>query len=172
MNRRQQQVQANEGIIDVNYFDNEEDYVNAVRNAIDQHLNRPRTNAIDPGLVLYARDTHNYCALDMDDRDRLSRIRLEVSRIERNHARLRQIRRFAANVDENEGQISCPICFDEIRQQVAVALIPCGHVFCTICVDGYLVRLPRNERPVCPVCRQYLRRGRTLRLYTTFSTHD
>lgn len=163
-------------MLDVNFFNNEQDYVNAVRDAIDHQLNRPMSNTIDPGLVAYARQTHNYNAMHMFDRDRLNMVRLEISRIERNHARLRRAYRErldnGVNVAQNDGLFSCPICFDEIRQQMALALVPCGHVFCTTCIDGYLIRIRRTQRPTCPLCRQFLRRGRTLRLYITYSEHE
>lgn len=154
--------------LDINYYEYEQDYVDAIRRAIDHQLTRPRSNAIDPGLVTYAHATHNYRALDMADRYRLNALRSEVSRIELNHAQWRRTFHMRGTPEPNDGEAKCPICFEELRLRTSVALIPCGHVYCNVCIDGYMAGQPYNAPITCPTCRERLRRGRVLRLYVSY----
>ena len=41
-------------------------------------------------------------------------------------------------------EISCPICFDEIKKCM---MTPCGHNFCEKCIDECL-----NRKHICPFC--------------------
>ena len=43
----------------------------------------------------------------------------------------------------------CPFCFERARD---TALIPCGHVLCSTCVDASCPA--KKSAHVCPVCRQ------------------
>ena len=50
----------------------------------------------------------------------------------------------------------CPVCFDDNKADIAI--VPCGHVFCQSCLDGF-------REPKCPVCRADIES--TLRIYPT-----
>ena len=40
---------------------------------------------------------------------------------------------------------NCAICMDVITQK---KILPCGHIFCTDCIDNYL----NNYKKACPTC--------------------
>ena len=48
------------------------------------------------------------------------------------------------------GADECPFCFEHSRD---TALIPCGHVLCSMCVEASCPTSKKQKR-VCPVCRQ------------------
>jgi ankyrin repeat protein len=42
----------------------------------------------------------------------------------------------------------CPICTERIGEDTGCTILPCGHFFCTACINQWL---PRNNS--CPTCR-------------------
>eukprot|EP01130_Rhizamoeba_saxonica_P017546 TRINITY_DN8530_c0_g1_i1.p1 TRINITY_DN8530_c0_g1~~TRINITY_DN8530_c0_g1_i1.p1 ORF type:complete len:390 (+),score=94.56 TRINITY_DN8530_c0_g1_i1:25-1194(+) len=46
----------------------------------------------------------------------------------------------------------CPICLEDFEEDTDTKLLPCGHSFCSPCIDRWL-----EETPTCPICRFDLR---------------
>ena len=44
---------------------------------------------------------------------------------------------------------TCPVCLNDFKPNRRVRRLPCGHLFCNVCITQWLV----NEHAVCPVCR-------------------
>lgn len=60
------------------------------------------------------------------------------------------------NSDENineilKSDIDCRICFLDIKHKKK-SLLPCGHFFCTICINEY-IKANKKITYNCPVCR-------------------
>lgn len=54
----------------------------------------------------------------------------------------------------NDGNISCPICMDDIHPPFRV--LPCGHSYCVVCIDEYCKVASRNGvSPFCPMCHRH-----------------
>ena len=47
------------------------------------------------------------------------------------------------------GDTRCCICLNDFKPNRRVRRLPCGHLFCSVCVTQWLV----NESPTCPTCR-------------------
>lgn len=47
------------------------------------------------------------------------------------------------------GVSQCGICLCEFKPNRRIRKLPCGHVFCSVCVTKWLV----NESCTCPTCR-------------------
>ena len=47
----------------------------------------------------------------------------------------------------------CNICLSEFKPNRRVRRLPCGHLFCAVCVTKWLV----NESVTCPTCRRDVR---------------
>jgi len=51
-----------------------------------------------------------------------------------------------------DGFGECSICMDGVT---APSATPCGHVFCTSCIEGWLKsRTSAGTKPICPTCRK------------------
>ncbi len=57
----------------------------------------------------------------------------------------------AINQPEPEPHGQCRVCMD---RHANVAYIPCGHVFCDVCIQRIEQYRGRNDARVCSVCRQ------------------
>jgi rubrerythrin len=48
---------------------------------------------------------------------------------------------------------ACAICFEN-KQMDTLRILPCGHGFCTDCVNAHMAAaVDDDDRPVCPNCR-------------------
>jgi hypothetical protein len=45
---------------------------------------------------------------------------------------------------------TCPICFDDFKEDNIIRQIKCNHIFHQSCIDPWLL----NESYKCPVCRE------------------
>ncbi|KAK2023716.1 RING/U-box [Colletotrichum zoysiae] len=50
---------------------------------------------------------------------------------------------------------TCPVCLDDFAAGTAVGRLPCGHVFCSACIDHWL----SGHSFTCPMCRFNLEAG-------------
>lgn len=58
--------------------------------------------------------------------------------------------------DDLKAELTCPICMDLFREP---RRLPCGHVYCRVCLQDMLTRKYLNTRASerilsCPECRQ------------------
>lgn len=51
-------------------------------------------------------------------------------------------------MDSKSDNIHCPICLEEIMNQMIIKLKVCDHRFCKNCFDGLLI----HHRNKCPIC--------------------
>jgi hypothetical protein len=47
---------------------------------------------------------------------------------------------------------ACAICFEN-KQMDTVRILPCGHGFCSDCIDKHMSAAAAEDGPVCPNCR-------------------
>ncbi|KAK1973557.1 hypothetical protein LZ30DRAFT_610463 [Colletotrichum cereale] len=52
---------------------------------------------------------------------------------------------------------TCPVCLLDFAAGTAVARLPCGHVFCSACIEHWLSK----HAFTCPMCRFNLETGST-----------
>ena len=55
--------------------------------------------------------------------------------------------------------ISCPVCFLNYDEVKIPKIVPCGHTFCTVCIDSLFAIAQQSqdrEPPICPLCRGML----------------
>ncbi|KAG7268796.1 hypothetical protein CRUP_012603 [Coryphaenoides rupestris] len=55
------------------------------------------------------------------------------------------------SISIEEDQFSCPVCLDVLRDPVT---IPCGHSYCSVCIEDYWDRNKSQGYFCCPQCRQ------------------
>lgn len=48
------------------------------------------------------------------------------------------------------GDKTCPVCLNDFKPNRRVRRLPCGHLFCNVCITQWLV----HEHAVCPICRK------------------
>jgi len=58
---------------------------------------------------------------------------------------------------------ACAICFEE-KQVDTLRILPCGHGFCSHCVDAHMAAATADDGPVCPKCREPIASVITARL--------
>ena len=51
------------------------------------------------------------------------------------------------------GDTKCSICLCDFKPNRRVRRLPCGHLFCAVCISKWLV----NESVTCPTCRRDVR---------------
>ncbi|KAK1584909.1 uncharacterized protein LY79DRAFT_559752 [Colletotrichum navitas] len=49
----------------------------------------------------------------------------------------------------------CPVCLDDFAAGTVAARLPCGHVFCSACIEHWV----SNHAFTCPMCRFNLETG-------------
>lgn len=54
------------------------------------------------------------------------------------------------SISIEEDQFSCPVCLDVLRDPVT---IPCGHSYCSDCIEDYWDRNKNQGYFCCPQCR-------------------
>lgn len=54
------------------------------------------------------------------------------------------------------GSSKCSLCME---MAVDLSATQCGHLFCWVCVLNWL-----DERPICPICRESIKKSRVIRL--------
>jgi len=56
-----------------------------------------------------------------------------------------------ANLKEKpaDKKTDCYICLDQCKDGKESAMLPCGHAFCRVCIEGWV-----KEHDTCPVCRK------------------
>ena len=55
----------------------------------------------------------------------------------------------------------CSVCTDELTNECAISVCPCGHIFHRNCLDQWLKQC-RNQ-PVCPTCRSKASRSQIVK---------
>ena len=61
------------------------------------------------------------------------------------------VRSLSRRVLASEGaDAQCPVCFHDLRRVRGAALVPCGHILCTLC---------RARVDSCPLCRRRVERA-------------
>lgn len=118
----------------------------AICKKIDQHFDAPPTTlCIDPDIVKFANDQHEY-----EDLSNEAKIRLCVARIEVLHLQM-QLERAALNTAqatvprEKIREIVCAICLEELHPAMRTIALLCGHVYCSGCLD-------KNTTNTCALC--------------------
>jgi len=61
----------------------------------------------------------------------------------------------AKMIEDDHQKRVCGLCFDRMRDE---ALIPCGHIFCSVCA----MRLYTQKDQLCPYCRHRIQRTQKL----------
>lgn len=145
----------------------EYEYAVAVRSAIDKHFRRPKDLMIEPELVTYALQTHDYHAMHSADRVKLNRIRNEVESVQNAISKglYFQGRNPSGAI---EGPI-CPICHNNLHERNPTSLARCGHVYCDVCITKVVRQHTlASKQPKCPKCRtliEPIRDRRRIHLY-------
>jgi hypothetical protein len=59
---------------------------------------------------------------------------------------------------------SCSICLEEFQPSTVTTTLPCGHTFCSVCLDGWRSRydLVRSGERGCPQCRRRIPPSRAM----------
>ncbi|KAK1992638.1 hypothetical protein LX36DRAFT_588026, partial [Colletotrichum falcatum] len=50
---------------------------------------------------------------------------------------------------------TCPVCLDDFAAGTLVGRLPCGHVFCSACIERWV----SQQTCICPQCRFDLEAG-------------
>lgn len=58
------------------------------------------------------------------------------------------IEKVAPLTDPGDGDHSCPICFDDLKDVKYVRKTICNHSFCSECLREWF-----HKKPVCPLCQ-------------------
>ncbi|CAL8086208.1 unnamed protein product [Calicophoron daubneyi] len=73
--------------------------------------------------------------------------RIRRGRLSRRHLRQLPTKRFQKGRDPYD---TCSVCLEDYKDRDKIRILPCHHVFHTLCIDPWLLRNRRR----CPVCNQ------------------
>lgn len=65
--------------------------------------------------------------------------------------------------DSNEGNsivLTCPICYEQLSSKMKPTCTPCGHIFCTQCLNLALRRAKK-----CPICQKIIKQQSCTRIH-------
>lgn len=133
-----------------NSHDDDREYTEAIRRAVDRHFARPRSLLIEPELVVYALQTHDYNAMERVDRDNLNKLRIEIERVQRVIASGLFLQ--SRNPDGSIDGPTCPSCYNNLHGRNPTLLLPCGHVYCADCIQKYIADCKSSKGPKCLKC--------------------
>lgn len=128
----------------------EQKYIDAIRRAIDRHFARPRSLLIEPELVMYSMQSHDYHTMESVDRVRLNRLRAEVERVQ--HAISSGLFLQDRNADGAIDGPICSICYNNLHERSPTALTTCGHIYCSSCISKQLGDWKTPTPPKCLKC--------------------
>lgn len=110
-------------------------------------MNGDRNLIINPELVAYAMQRHNYAEMAPLDQVRLNIIRLEIDRI---RIEMRRGLLQYGNDDRTLTRPRCPVCLEEFNPHIQAMAAICGHVYCYTCQHQIILR---GSPHYCAVCR-------------------
>lgn len=135
----------------------------AVCKKIDQHFDgQPISLCIDPDIVKFATDEHDYEQLSNEAKIRLCIARIEVLHLQLQMERDTLIKAKAKVQQEKIRDIVCAICLEELHPSVRTIALLCGHVYCYECLN-------KNTTNACALCTMRNIRLQSLELQMRFN---
>ncbi|XP_031631349.1 uncharacterized protein LOC116345801 [Contarinia nasturtii] len=128
-----------------------------INQLISDHQNLEPSLQINPDLVYYANQNHDYSELSTADRIFLSSLRLEVERIKLGIEKDNLIKaddvatKKCAEKRKRFTEMCCVLCSGTVTPHMKTAAYKCGHIFCLPCIDTL-----EKKTVKCPMCRKVL----------------